>query len=172
MLPTCHLFDVLQKFDGKTVVEGRLERRLYRIIKLPKYLILHYKRFTKNEFFREKNPTIVNFPLNNLDLSPYYFGPDKETTSQKYDLLGNICHVGQKPEGGIYKIHVRHPATQKWYPFLIICQVRDLGSPHHRAAPRAADLGFRGVHSDLQEERGRSRGGIGPGVENGDAFGV
>lgn len=67
-VPNCHLFEVLQKFNGKIVVEGRRERRLYRIKKFPKYLIVHYKRFTKNEFFREKNPTIVNFPMNNLDL--------------------------------------------------------------------------------------------------------
>jgi U4/U6.U5 tri-snRNP-associated protein 2 len=38
------------------------------LIKLPKYLILHVKRFTKNNFFVEKNPTLVNFPLKNLDL--------------------------------------------------------------------------------------------------------
>ena len=70
VVPNLPLFDVLGKFDGKTVIEGRVERRLYKIKKLPKYLILHYKRFTKNEFFKEKNPTIINFPLNNLDFSP------------------------------------------------------------------------------------------------------
>ena len=69
VVPNCHLFTVLDKFNGKSVIEARNERRLYKIKKFPKYLILHYKRFTKNEFFREKNPTIVNFPLNNLDLS-------------------------------------------------------------------------------------------------------
>ncbi len=26
------------------------------------------KRFTKNNFFLEKNPTIVNFPVKNLEL--------------------------------------------------------------------------------------------------------
>jgi hypothetical protein len=28
-----------------------------------RYLILNIKRFTKNNFFTEKNPTIVNFPV-------------------------------------------------------------------------------------------------------------
>lgn len=36
---------------------------------LPQYLILHIKRFTKNNFVEEKNPTIVNFPLRGVELS-------------------------------------------------------------------------------------------------------
>ena len=36
---------------------------------LPPYLILHIKRFTKNSFVDEKNPTIVNFPLRGVELS-------------------------------------------------------------------------------------------------------
>jgi U4/U6.U5 tri-snRNP-associated protein 2 len=34
---------------------------------LPPYLLIQVKRFTKNQFFDEKNNTIVNFPLKNLD---------------------------------------------------------------------------------------------------------
>jgi U4/U6.U5 tri-snRNP-associated protein 2 len=29
------------------------------------------KRFTRNNFFIEKNPTIVNFPVKNLELRDY-----------------------------------------------------------------------------------------------------
>ena len=36
-------------------------------------MILHYKRFTKNNFVEEKNPTIVNFPLRGLDLKDSTF---------------------------------------------------------------------------------------------------
>ena len=32
-------------------------------------MVLHMKRFMKNQFFREKNPTIVNFPVKNLELA-------------------------------------------------------------------------------------------------------
>src|SRR5690349_8042816 len=39
----------------------------FRITQLPPYLILHIKRFTKNNWFVEKNPTVVTFPLKNLD---------------------------------------------------------------------------------------------------------
>jgi len=31
-------------------------------------MVLHMRRFTKNNFFVEKNPTIVNFPVKNLKL--------------------------------------------------------------------------------------------------------
>ena len=35
---------------------------------LPPYLILHIKRFTKNNFVEERNPTIVNYPLRGVEL--------------------------------------------------------------------------------------------------------
>ena len=33
-----------------------------------------------------------------------YFGEYKDKISLKYNLIANICHVGSKPEGGVYKI--------------------------------------------------------------------
>ena len=63
---------MLAKFDGTTTTDvvkgGQLSRRQYKVRKLPPYLILHVARFTKNNFFVEKNPTIVNFPVKNLEL--------------------------------------------------------------------------------------------------------
>jgi len=41
--------------------------RRYKCQQLPPYIILNFKRFTKNIFVEEKNPTIVNFPLRGLD---------------------------------------------------------------------------------------------------------
>lgn len=63
----------MKKFDGKTFTEEAVTciKRKYKIFELPKYLIIHIKRFTKNEFFMEKNPTIVSFPIKNLDMSEY-----------------------------------------------------------------------------------------------------
>jgi U4/U6.U5 tri-snRNP-associated protein 2 len=40
---------------------------------LPPYLILHIKRFTKNNFVEERNPTVVNFPLRGVELSDCKF---------------------------------------------------------------------------------------------------
>lgn len=63
----------MKKFDGKNFIEEPVTciKKKYRITKLPKYLIIHIKRFHKNDYFLEKNPTIVNFPIKNLDLSDY-----------------------------------------------------------------------------------------------------
>lgn len=55
------LFNILKKFDGETVTEvvrPQLARMRYRVTRLPQYLVLHMRRFTKNNFFIEKNPTL------------------------------------------------------------------------------------------------------------------
>ena len=109
---------MLSKFDGKTFNEeaGGIRKR-YKLFKLPKYLIIHVKRFYKNEFFLEKNPTIVNFPIKNLDLTDMIDQSDFEETNRKvykYDLLANVIHEG-KPEGGTYRVQVRHKPTDEWF---------------------------------------------------------
>lgn len=55
------LFNILKKFDGEMVTEvvrPQLARMRYEITRLPHYIILHMRRFTKNNFFVEKNPTL------------------------------------------------------------------------------------------------------------------
>jgi U4/U6.U5 tri-snRNP-associated protein 2 len=75
VIPQEPLITVLQKFDGVTfsdaIQRGVVQRRKYNIQELPPYLILHFARFTSNEYSRVKNPTIVAFPVKNLDLSKY-----------------------------------------------------------------------------------------------------
>ncbi len=62
--PQVPIFHVLRKFDGEAVTDDiRAGRRRFRITRLPRYLPLHFRRFTKNNFFVEKNPTLVNFPV-------------------------------------------------------------------------------------------------------------
>ena len=46
---------------NKTNKEEIVKR--FELTRLPPYLILCIKRFTKNTFFVEKNPTIVNLPI-------------------------------------------------------------------------------------------------------------
>ena len=46
-------------------------KRKYVIKKLPKYLFINIKRFSKNNFFKEKNPTIVSYPIKDLDLTEF-----------------------------------------------------------------------------------------------------
>ncbi|EFC37178.1 predicted protein [Naegleria gruberi] len=111
ILPQVSLFSLLSKFNGEkeTAVplnDGNVEMRKYKIEKLPPYLVFHVKRFSKNFFFEEKNNTIVNFPLNNLDISE--IAPDY--SGSHYNLVANICH-----DGSVYKIHVHNVAEGKWY---------------------------------------------------------
>lgn len=120
ILPQVPLSQLLAKFNGvsekeyKTYKDSYLKR--FVITKFPKFLILYIKRFTRNTFFLEKNPTIVNFPIKNVDLSELFVNDNKnnETTNgnyQKvvYDLIANIVHDGQPESGkGTYRIHILH----------------------------------------------------------------
>uniref|UniRef100_A0A7S0T9X4 Ubiquitinyl hydrolase 1 n=1 Tax=Pseudo-nitzschia delicatissima TaxID=44447 RepID=A0A7S0T9X4_9STRA len=78
VIPQEPLVSVMKKFDGMTFSEaisksGMTQRKRYRLLELPPYLILHLARFKTNNYSREKNPTIVAFPVKNLDLSSYTF---------------------------------------------------------------------------------------------------
>lgn len=75
VIPQISLYTVLEKFNGVTetfTLRGSARQRTRYLIKnCPRYLILTVARFTKNNFFIEKNPTIVNFPIKQLDLSEF-----------------------------------------------------------------------------------------------------
>jgi U4/U6.U5 tri-snRNP-associated protein 2 len=76
VIPQEPLSTVLKKFDGISFSDavtksGVSQRKQYRLLKLPDYLILCLARFKKNSYTRVKNPAIVAFPLKNLDLSEY-----------------------------------------------------------------------------------------------------
>lgn len=43
------------------VVRPKLARMRYRVTKSPPYLMFHMVRFKKNNFFKEKNPTLGEF---------------------------------------------------------------------------------------------------------------
>ncbi len=63
------IFQLLSKFNGETVTDDiRAGRRRFRIMRLPPYLGLQMRRMTKNNFFVEKNATLVTFPVRGLDL--------------------------------------------------------------------------------------------------------
>uniref|UniRef100_A0A0A9W861 Ubiquitin carboxyl-terminal hydrolase 39 n=2 Tax=Lygus hesperus TaxID=30085 RepID=A0A0A9W861_LYGHE len=119
IIPQVNLYNLLMKFNGETEKEYKTYKenfmKKFEITKLPPYLILYVKRFTKNTFFVEKNPTIVNFPVKSIDfgdfLSPEIKSLHKSTV---YDLVANIVHDGE-PEKGTYRVHVLHKGNGKWY---------------------------------------------------------
>lgn len=111
VIPQVSLFSLLEKFDGETSQElrGGLLRRFRLKHPLPRYLIFHYKRFKLNNFFVEKNPTLVTFPVKNLELKDYIDGtpPPSDTTNRigtKFNLVANVVHSGP-PDGGKYGAH-------------------------------------------------------------------
>lgn len=67
IIPQINLYQLLSKFNGVTEKEYRTYKdnilKRFEITSLPPFIVLCIKRFTKNTFFMEKNPTIVNFPV-------------------------------------------------------------------------------------------------------------
>ena len=77
---------------------------------LPNILIVTLKRFNNNN---EKNDEMIDFPLENFDLSQYVVGYNKD--SYKYDLFG-ICNHSGGVSGGHYTSFVKN-ANGSWYHF-------------------------------------------------------
>jgi U4/U6.U5 tri-snRNP-associated protein 2 len=124
-IPQVPLSQILRKFDGETpheVLRPTPGVKTYKISRLPRYLIVHYKRFTKNNFFVEKNPTIVTFPVKSLRLGDHVPVPTRpnaipgggQPVDSTYDLVANVCHDG-KPAEGSYRAMVHHVADGNWY---------------------------------------------------------
>jgi len=59
IIPQVPLEQLMKRFDGSTQTFVRAERRKHVFTRLPPYVILHFKRFSKNKFFVEKNLTSV-----------------------------------------------------------------------------------------------------------------
>ncbi|KAL6142805.1 hypothetical protein ACLB2K_061081 [Fragaria x ananassa] len=100
MMPQVPLLNIMKKFDGETVTE---EQR-YRVTRSPRYLILHMKRFTKNNSFVEKNPTLVNFPVKNLELRDDIPLP----TPKENERLHSKVFVQRKSEEVWYEMQDLH----------------------------------------------------------------
>ncbi|PVD38835.1 hypothetical protein C0Q70_01459 [Pomacea canaliculata] len=122
IIPQVPFATLLAKFNGVTEKEYKTYKdntiKCFQLTHLPPFIICYFKRFTKNYFVSEKNPTIVNFPIKNIDfgelLSPEVRATHRHTT---YDLVANIVHDSEPGggQGGTYRCHVLHKATGKWY---------------------------------------------------------
>jgi len=120
IIPQVSLYNILSKFNGVTEKEYKTYKdnflKRFEITRLPRFIILYIKRFTKNTFFVEKNPTIVNFPVSHIEfgdlLTEEVKAKHKDGTT--YDLMANVVHDGS-PENGSYKVHVMHKGSGKWY---------------------------------------------------------
>ncbi|KAG2420738.1 hypothetical protein HFD88_000352 [Aspergillus terreus] len=95
IIPQVPLTTLLNKYNGITASEKLAHRVRHRLLHpLPPYLLFHIKRFSKNRFVSERNPTIVTFPsTHSLDMSQYVEpNPDAWPPSEPiyYDLVANI----------------------------------------------------------------------------------
>ena len=95
VIPQIPLFEILKKYNGHTwhdqVTHDARVRKQYRIKHLPRYLILHLARFTKNNFYLEKNPTIVTFPVKNLEMKDFLFPTDNAQQKLEKEGLLKLC---------------------------------------------------------------------------------
>ncbi|KIM88765.1 hypothetical protein PILCRDRAFT_813741 [Piloderma croceum F 1598] len=123
IVPQVNISSVLSKYDGVTTQESAGQLRRYKCQRLPPYIILHFKRFTKNAFVEEKNPTIVNFPLRGLDFREFLDAPSTHPQTV-YDLIANVTHESvagttRDKEHTVWKTHLRAAGGggegEKWF---------------------------------------------------------
>ncbi|CAE6522480.1 unnamed protein product [Rhizoctonia solani] len=113
IIPQVSLATLLAKYDGKTTQEFAGQLKRFRCTRLPPYVILHFKRFMKNNFVEEKNPTIVNFPIDGVDFSQVLERPPEAAgTPIIYDLVANVTQEStagttHDKESTVWKIHLR-----------------------------------------------------------------
>ncbi|EIW87109.1 cysteine proteinase [Coniophora puteana RWD-64-598 SS2] len=129
IIPQVNIHSVLAKYDGETTQELGGQVKRYKCQRLPPYIIIHFKRFTKNAFVEEKNPTIVNFPLRGLDFRDYLDAPSTAPGDTVYDLIANVTHesvagTARDLAATTWKVHLRAAGgggdTEKWF------QIQDL----------------------------------------------
>ncbi|KAI0361116.1 cysteine proteinase [Trametes cingulata] len=134
IIPQVSIQSVLAKYDGQKTQEFAGHLRRFKCQRLPPYIILHYKRFTKNQFVEEKNPTIVNFPLRGLDFREYLDAPASHPPTV-YDLIANITHESaagttHDKDSTVWKVQLRAGAgggeNEKWFQIqdLIVEEIR------------------------------------------------
>ena len=116
-IPQINIYELLKKYNGEKFTEDptRAQRKKFKILSLPKYLILIFKRFENNSFFMEKNPTIVNFPLENLIVEEHgILNNSKGKTEKKFNLVSNIIHDG-KPGDSHYRVQIKNKERNEWF---------------------------------------------------------
>ncbi|PVZ98399.1 hypothetical protein BB558_004290 [Smittium angustum] len=91
--------------------------------RLPQILVIHLKRFEHSRAWSQKVNTLVDFPLQGLDLSFLFNETISENSSglafeqnMVYDLYAVSNHYGGFG-GGHYTAFARHPQTNNWYNY-------------------------------------------------------
>ncbi|RKP33787.1 hypothetical protein BJ085DRAFT_35477 [Dimargaris cristalligena] len=125
IIPQIPLAELLDKYNGSTAQLTATQAKYHRLQRLPPYLIITIQRFSRSNFSVDKNPTLVTFPLVNLDLADGV--AESPRLGDHYDLLSNISHTGsgprrgkdgsdrEAPSSGSYQVDLKHLASDEWY---------------------------------------------------------
>ena len=73
--------------------------RTLQLWRVPSMLIIHLKRFKSEGRWKSKIQTLVNYPLEGLDLREYVKGPRKQPP---YKLIAVTNHQGASTDSGHY----------------------------------------------------------------------
>jgi len=81
---------------------------------LPEVLVIHLKRFSYNRYWRDKIDTLIEFPVKNLDMTPYVI--NSAHGQAVYDLISVSNHYGGMG-GGHYTAYAINKNDGNWYYF-------------------------------------------------------
>ncbi|XP_061495842.1 ubiquitin carboxyl-terminal hydrolase 15 isoform X2 [Rhineura floridana] len=81
---------------------------------LPPVLVVHLKRFSYSRYMRDKLDTLVDFPINDLDMSEFLINPNAGPCC--YNLIAVSNHYGGMG-GGHYTAFAKNKDDGKWYYF-------------------------------------------------------
>lgn len=108
LVPQIPLEELLSKYNGEKrhFIVKTGEERTYALLQdsLPPYLLLTLSRFERSKFGKEKNPAVVQSPLEGLLVNG----------SVRYNLVGAIVHDGGCDDGK-YRVVLFHKASGLWY---------------------------------------------------------
>ena len=81
---------------------------------LPDMLIIHLKRFSYTKYSRDKLEDLIDFPIDDLDMSDHCLSKLGSPEDAFYDCIGISCHHGGLG-GGHYTAYVRSIVDMEWY---------------------------------------------------------
>ncbi|SPO21311.1 related to SAD1 - protein required for assembly of U4 snRNA into the U4/U6 particle [Ustilago trichophora] len=124
LVPQVTIGQVLSKYDGQSLHESNGKLTRYNLRRLPPFLIIHFRRFTKNSLGQEeRNPTLVNFPIKGLDVTKHVpLLEQQQKLSEVYDLVANVVYdavPGTVRQGASWKCQVhtngKGKEGEKWF---------------------------------------------------------
>jgi ubiquitin carboxyl-terminal hydrolase 4/11/15 len=87
--------------------------KTYQLYKTPDYMIIHLKRFKQRGYWNDKLTTMVEFPVEGLDMTPYVIN-QTGCYSMMYDLYAISNHYGGLG-GGHYTAFAKN--GEDWHEF-------------------------------------------------------